>query len=152
MMPLPTVLRAFGCSRSKYNKLKSSGHFNREIPEGAAGVATMIDDETAFDIAVIVILTHRGFSPEDAKARVGEWAAMLARGQPLSPFWVYVGRGSLHPTTANGLRSAIEHQIDGADMPMGEEFRPATDCLVINIQEIRARLAAWSAEFCEQQG
>ncbi|MGX9984552.1 hypothetical protein [Methylobacterium fujisawaense] len=150
MLPLPLALRLAGSTRSKFNNSKISDHYNAVIPEGRPGVATMITDEAALDIAFVTALTRRGFSPQDAKAKSAEWIERLRDGGGLEPYHVFIGDGLLLSVNADGLRSAIEHACDPTYAPEGQVFRPATDLVVLNTAEIRARIQEWSEHFPSQ--
>jgi hypothetical protein len=145
-LPLPVVLRLANCSRSKISKLNASGHLNFPLPKGSAGVAIVITEEAALDIAFITALTRRGFSPDDAKLKSFHWVERITQGRGIDPYQVFQGSGLMSGTTAAGIRVAVEHAIDQADMPSGAEYRRSTDLVVINVEEIRARIQAWSED------
>ncbi|SFU67659.1 MULTISPECIES: hypothetical protein [unclassified Methylobacterium] len=150
MLPLPLALRLAGSTRSKFNNSKISDHYNFAIPEGRPGVATMITDEAALDIAFVTALTRRGFAPQDAKTKSAEWVERIQDGRGIEPYQVFVGDGLQIPAKSGNLRTAIEHAIDPTYSPEGQTFRRATDLVVINVEEIQARIKEWSEHFPSQ--
>lgn len=152
-IPLPAVLKGFGCTRNNLNKWKSSGHLAGKIPDGLPGIASMVNREVALEIAFMSVLTAAGYVPRDAKIVARNWLSLHKQKGGLDDIWAFDPMAGLLAERSDGKRetifSVVSRPIEQVDMPLGAQNRASVTLRVFNVAEIVARLDEIERE-CKQ--
>jgi hypothetical protein len=141
-IPLPAILKAFGCSRTKLNKWRSEDHLAADIPDGSPGVASMVSREVGLEIAFMSVLTGAGYGPSDAKIHARNWLR-LHKEKGLDPVWVFdpmAGMLAVRGSGAETIKAVLAAPREQIEMPLGTQNRSSMVLRVFNLGEVLARL------------